>query len=69
MQPLLTIATILAHGGTAGALVEGGLIVGILVIFVAVWMRERGARQGREEDDDDSTGRGAESAPLRDEVD
>lgn len=66
MQPLLTIATILAHGGTAGALVKGGLIVGILVIFVAVWMRERGAR---EEDDDDSTERAAESAPLRDEAD
>lgn len=34
-------SSLLAHGGTGGLLVEVGLTVGILLVFVAVWFRER----------------------------
>lgn len=38
------LAPLVAHGGTAGAFVEVLLVLGILFIFVAVWLRERRAR-------------------------
>ena len=47
--------SLLAHGGTAGAIVEFLLVAGIAVVFVAVWLRERRA------DRDDEPDRGEES--------
>lgn len=69
MQPLLTIPTILAHGGTAGALVEGGLIFGVLFIFAAVWIRERRAGERRGDLEDEGAEPRAEQGPLRDDID
>ena len=42
--------TPLAHGGTAGLIVEGLLAVTVLGVFVAVWLRERRAGRSRNED-------------------
>lgn len=45
--------SILAHGGVGGALLEVGLTIGILSLFIAVWIRERRARRTEGENDDD----------------
>jgi len=39
---------IVAQGGVGGAIVEVGMIVAILPLFLAVWLRERRARKGGE---------------------
>lgn len=36
----------LAHGGTAGAIVESLLVLAVAAVFVAIWLRER--RSARE---------------------
>jgi len=36
--------TPLAHGGVAGAVIEGLLVVTVAAVFVAVWLRERRSR-------------------------
>ncbi len=36
---------LIAHGGTAGAIVEASLLVVVSGVFVAVWLRERRARE------------------------
>lgn len=54
---------LLAHGGTAGILLEGGLPLVVLIVFAAVWIRERRARRLEGETND-----GAARRPLfRDE--
>lgn len=59
MGPLAGIAGLpLAHGGVAGAIAESLVVVAIVSVFVAVWVRERKA--GREPDG---------PARLRDEED
>ena len=40
---------LLAHGGTAGAIVEASLLVVVTGVFAAVWLRERRAREERRE--------------------
>jgi hypothetical protein len=35
--------SILAHGGVAGAVIELALVLGVVAVFVAVWLRERRA--------------------------
>jgi hypothetical protein len=35
---------LVAHGGVGGAIVESLLVVTIVAIFVAVWLRERRSR-------------------------
>ena len=40
--------SLLAHGGVGGVVVEVGMIVAILALFVAVWLRERRARSREE---------------------
>jgi hypothetical protein len=42
------VAGLIAHGGLAGALVEGLVAVAVAGILVAVWLRER--RRGDVED-------------------
>jgi hypothetical protein len=42
VAPLAGIAVV-AHGGTAGAIVEGLVAVGVGAVLVAVWLRERQA--------------------------
>ena len=46
MAPL---AGLIAHGGLAGALVEGLVALAVAGILVAVWLRER--RRGGEDDE------------------
>ena len=41
MAPL---ARLVAHGGVGGAIVESLLVVTILAVFFAVWLRERRGR-------------------------
>jgi hypothetical protein len=52
----LSDTAVIAHGGTAGAIVEAALVVAVTGVFVAVWVRERRAREERREG----------PAPLRD---
>ena len=42
---------LVAHGGVGGLVVEVGLTVGILFVFVAVWVRERRASKHGEADE------------------
>jgi len=42
------LAGLVAHGGVAGAIVELLLVVGLLAVFVAVYLRER--RSGGEDE-------------------
>ena len=44
---------LVAHGGLGGAVVEGLLVVAILAVFAAVWLRER--RAGRADRDEDQS--------------
>ena len=50
MAALERLTPLVAHGGTAGAIVEGGLAVTVAVIFLAVWLRERRARSRAEDE-------------------
>ena len=42
--------SLLAHGGTAGAVIELALVLGLVAVFLAVWLRER--RAGRDDDEE-----------------
>jgi hypothetical protein len=42
---------LVAHGGVGGAIVESLLVLTILAIFGAVWLRERRANRSRGDDD------------------
>ena len=44
-----SLAWLVAHGGTAGAIVEATLAIGVAALLVAVWLRERGSDESREE--------------------
>ena len=39
------LAGVVAHGGTAGAVVEALLVLAVVAVFVAVWARERASRR------------------------
>ena len=52
MAALAGIA-LLAHGGVGGAVVELLLVVGLLAVFLTIYLRERRARR---DDDPDLTG-------------
>ena len=45
---MAALAGLVAHGGVAGAIVELLLVVGLLAVFVAVYLRER--RSGGEDE-------------------
>jgi hypothetical protein len=47
------LAGIAAHGGVGGAIVEVLLVVTILAVFVAVWLRERRASSNDEDGGED----------------
>lgn len=47
---MAALPRLVAHGGVGGAIVELLLVVSILAVFLAVWLRER--RVGRDEQDD-----------------
>jgi DNA polymerase II large subunit len=40
--------TLLAHGGTAGAVIEVALVLAIVLVFAAVYLRERRGRRPRD---------------------
>lgn len=44
---MAALAELIAHGGTAGAVVEAALLVAVGGVFAAVWVRERRARDER----------------------
>ena len=48
------ISPVLAHGGLAGAIAEGAIALAVVGVFVAIWLRERSARQASEEPDAES---------------
>ena len=35
------MSALVAHGGVGGAIVESLLVLGIVLVFVAIWLRER----------------------------
>jgi hypothetical protein len=43
--------SVLAHGGTAGLVIEGLVAVTVIAVFAAVWLRERRAGRSHSEDD------------------
>ncbi len=45
---MAALAGLVAHGGVAGAIVELLLVVGLLAVFLAVYLRER--RSGGEDE-------------------
>jgi hypothetical protein len=46
------LPALIAHGGVAGAIVEMLLVLAVVGVFVAVWLRERRAGGGREPDEE-----------------
>jgi len=44
--------TLLAHGGVGGAIVESLLVLGIVGVFVTLWLRKRQARIADNADDE-----------------
>jgi hypothetical protein len=46
MATLAGLNGVLAHGGTAGAIVELALVVGVVAIMLAVWVGNR--RDGKQ---------------------
>jgi hypothetical protein len=46
------IPGLVAHGGVGGAIVESLLVLTIVAVFVAVWLRERRASRSGGEDED-----------------
>jgi len=50
---MAALPRLIAHGGTGGAIVEVLLVVTILAVFVAVWLRERRASRNDEDGDED----------------
>jgi hypothetical protein len=43
---------LLAHGGVGGAIVESLLVLGIVGVFVTLWLRKRQARIADNADDE-----------------
>ena len=43
---------LVAHGGVGGAIVESLLVLGIAAVFVALWLRERRARNDGQASDE-----------------
>ena len=43
------LAWLVAHGGLPGAIAEATLAIGVAALLVAVWLRERGSDESREE--------------------
>jgi hypothetical protein len=46
---MAAIARLVAHGGIAGAVVEALLVLGVVAVLVAIWLRERRAPDGSDE--------------------
>jgi hypothetical protein len=41
---------LIAHGGIGGAIVETLIVLGVVAVFFAVWLRERRTRKDPAED-------------------
>jgi ABC-type phosphate transport system permease subunit len=41
---------VVAHGGTAGLVIEALLAVTVIAVFAAVWLRERRARRSHNDE-------------------
>lgn len=50
MAAFVGLASIVAHGGVGGAIVEALLALSIVAIFLAVYLRERRGRRSREDE-------------------
>jgi hypothetical protein len=44
------VIDVLAHGGAGGAVVEIAVVVTVLVVFIAVWVRRRAGRHPYDEE-------------------
>jgi hypothetical protein len=42
------LALVVAHGGIPGAIAEGTIALGVVALFVAVWLRERSGGEKRD---------------------
>jgi hypothetical protein len=42
---------VLAHGGLPGAIAEATILLAVIAVFAAVWLRERSARRRRDRGD------------------
>jgi ABC-type phosphate transport system permease subunit len=42
--------SVVAHGGTAGLVLEGLVAATVIAVFAAVWVRERRARRSHTDD-------------------
>jgi hypothetical protein len=51
MAAFVGLASIVAHGGVGGAIVETLLALSIAAIFLAVYLRERRSRKPQDEGD------------------
>ena len=51
MAPV-ALATLVAHGGVGGAIVEALLAISIAGVFLAVYLRERRSGRSRDEDEE-----------------
>lgn len=49
MAPVVGVSDLLAHGGTAGAIVELVLVAGVVAVMLAVWVGRRRDGEEREE--------------------
>jgi adenine/guanine phosphoribosyltransferase-like PRPP-binding protein len=49
MAAVVGLSGVLAHGGTAGAIVELVLVAGVVAVMLAVWVGKRRDDEGREE--------------------
>ena len=49
MVAVAELGQVLAHGGVGGAIVEALLVLGIALVFVSLWLRERRAAKAEED--------------------
>lgn len=50
---MAALARIVAHGGVVGAIVEALVALAVVLLLVAVWMRERRSRRSHTLKDDE----------------
>lgn len=47
---MVALARLVAHGGAVGAIVESLVLLTVVAVFVAIWLRERRAARERSGD-------------------
>lgn len=60
---MAALAGLVAHGGVAGAFVEGLIALAVILLCGAVWIRERHARRERRERSESFSDEGSTTSP------